>query len=197
MSNREFFRPRSSLVMAGIVYLVLAIMMIQTLFVSSLHGILSTAAWSTFVASITYLVLHRPSIEIFDEGIVLTNPLLTHQFGWSDVEEIETKYAFSIESRGRTIYSFAAPAPGRYHARTVHETELRGMKIADTGTIRPGDSPRSHSGVAAYLARTRLENFRANGAQNACATNSRINRSGLTLMTLSACVGLLLSVYHF
>lgn len=197
MSNREFFRPRSSLVMAGTVYLVLAVMLIQSLLASTLHEFLLTLAWCIFVGSITYLVIHRPSIEIFDEGIKLTNPLITRQWGWNEVDEIETKYAMAIHSNGRVTYSFAAPAPSRYHSRSLHEGELRGMKIAESGSIRPGDSPRSHSGVAAYLARTRLMQFRASNSLIGLKSVTELNKGGISVMAVSGFVALLLSLYHF
>jgi hypothetical protein len=183
--------------MAGIIYLMLTVTFIQTLFTGELQNILATAAWSIFIGNCFYLVIHRPSIEIFDEGIKITNPIFTHEWGWNEVDEIETKYAFAVQSGERLTYSFAAPAPGRYHARTVHESELRGMRIAEVGSIRPGDSPRSHSGVAAYLARNRLENFRNNGMSPSIIASTTINRGGISVIALSSFLGLLLSFYHF
>jgi hypothetical protein len=59
---------------------------------------------------------------------------------------------------GNKIRIWCAQTPGRYHSRTVHSSEIRGLHI--DGYIRPGESPRTDSGVVTYLLRTRLIAFR-------------------------------------
>jgi hypothetical protein len=56
---------------------------------------------------------------------------------------------------------WAAQTPGRYHSRTIHSSEIKGLQL--DGFIRPGESPRTDSGVATYLCRTRLAAFRDRG----------------------------------
>jgi hypothetical protein len=106
--------------------------------------------------------LHRPSIEIFDEGIRISNPLTTIIIGWQDVDVVEAKYTAFLQLRnGVKVSMWAAQAPGRYHSRTIHSSEVKGLQL--DGFIRPGESPRTDSGVATYLCRTRLAAFRDRG----------------------------------
>lgn len=120
---------------------------------------LTTLTWSLLLALLNYIVLHRPCIEIFDEGVHITNPLTTVSLGWQDVDVIEAKYTAFLQLRnGNKIRIWCAQTPGRYHSRTVHSSEIRGLHI--DGYIRPGESPRTDSGVVTYLLRTRLIAFR-------------------------------------
>lgn len=112
------------------------------------------------IADLIYIFLLKPKITFFEDGLIITNPVTQFTVGWADVEEIDTRWAFCINTMGRQINAWAAPGPGRHHARTVHATEVQGMQIAETGSIRPALSPRTDSGVATHLAQLRLDEFR-------------------------------------
>lgn len=154
-------------------------------------------AWAIFAATIIYLILHRPSVELFDEGIRITNPIDQITVGWQRIDSIEAQYAMSIVVGNKVIYAWAAPAPGRYHGRTIHASELRGMSNGVDGLIRPGESPRTDSGAATYLARTRLNSFRESMRSDGLASAVTINKTGLALLIGSFGIGLLLNIYHF
>jgi hypothetical protein len=113
----------------------------------------------SLVALFFYLILHRPQVEIAEDGIKIVNQLWSYNIGWCDISAIETRYTMSVEVKGEIIHAWAAPAPGRYHARKIHPSEVKGMDIASQSTVRFGESPRSDSGVAAFLARSRWKKF--------------------------------------
>ena len=185
MNNREFFRPRGSVVAAGIAYALLAGMALQSIFGDGLSAAVGVIAWCTLFALIIYIVLHRPSIEIFDEGIRIHNPVSTIIVGWQDVDVIEAKYTAFLQLRdGKKISIWCAQTPGRYHSRTIHPSEMKGIQL--DGFIRPGESPRTDSGVATYLCRTRLAAFRANGMSNGVSYLSLRENSLITALGLNA-----------
>ena len=196
MSNLDIFRPRSGVFAAIVAYIVIAVMVIQTFFTSDLHGCIVAAAWGTFATVLSYLILHRPKVELFDEGIRITNPFDQITVGWQRVESIDAKYTMSIQVGSKVIYAWAAPAPGRYHSRTIHPSEIKGMDIGIDGLIRPGDSPRTHSGAAAYLAVMRLKSFRDSGSTNGCQSSVVLNKTALAILITSGIVGIVLNIYH-
>jgi hypothetical protein len=197
VSNVDIFRPRSSVFAAFVAYSVIAIMVIQTFFISDAYGCISATIWGTFAATLTYLILHRPKVELFDEGIRITNPFDQITVGWQSVDSIDAKYTMSIQVDHKVIYAWAAPAPGRYHSRRIHPSEIKGMDIGIGGFIRPGDSPRTHSGAAAYLAIMRLKGFRDAGSMNGCGSSVIKNKNGLLVLIISCVLGIIFNIYHF
>ena len=134
-------------------------------------------------ASLAWMLFMNPKVLIYDEGITIVNPLITATIGWAEVDEIETRFALTVYSGDAKVVAWAAPAPGRYHARTIHRTEFKGIDYDKDFGVRPGDSPRTHSGAAAHLARTRLASHRKNGGVSA-------KRSGKFNTAIAAVVGI-------
>jgi hypothetical protein len=171
-------------------------MVAQEFFYGSFSGIAISLCLGVCAIQCAYLILHRPSIKIFDEGICITNPLRKITVGWDKVQDITAHYTMSIQVDGRVINAWAAPAPGRYHSRRIHPSEIKGLGIDSGGSIRPGESPRSHSGVAFYFANTRYKSFNDAGTINGCPTENSFNTSGLAIVIASAVIGTLLIVQH-
>lgn len=179
-SNPETFRSKSSVIGFLILLILLAGMNMQTFFSSDLGTSAVTFAWTTCFASCMCLIMYKPKIIFFDEGIEIVNPTTTHLISWDYVREIEARYTMSIiTNEGDQIFAWAAPAPGRYHARKIHESDLRGLNLGENGSIRFGESPRADSGVARYLAVTRLEKHRnVHGADQNRASISFMEKRG-------------------
>ena len=197
MSNPEIFRTKSSTIGAGIVLVLILGLNIQTWFSSNLHSSIVTGIWSSCFSSVIYLVIYRPKIIIFDEGITITNPIKEYTIGWDSVDEVEARYSMSIMTHdGKEIFAWAAPAPGRYHSRSIHPSELRGMNVGAEGIIRPGESPRSDSGVAKHLVLARLEKFRQ-GSVVPVKEGIRFHFAGISVTIVSFVVGIALHIFHF
>jgi hypothetical protein len=155
-----------------------------------------TSVWTIFVGSVVYQILFRPKIVFFDEGITISNPIKELTFGWDQVDSIEARYSMSVVVQEKTIYAWAAPAPSRYHARNIHPSELRGLKIGIEGTLRPGESPRSDSGVAKHIAQMRMDNFvekRLIGAESSI----RYDFVGISITVVSLMLGIALNIIGF
>jgi hypothetical protein len=184
MTNPEIYRPRSGYFFAGSIYFLSAGLSAQSFFVETLTSFIATLSWSLLFCYLFHLAFIRPKVTIFDEGITITNPLRQITVGWDQVQEISAKFSMYITVGGEKIYAWAAQAPGRYHSRTVHPTEIKGLNIPDVNNMRAGESPRSHSGVAVALARIRLDAFAKNHTVGA-TYSSDFNRNGLfTLVAL-------------
>jgi hypothetical protein len=107
----------------------------------------------------------------------------------------------SIKTHGegvgtKQIYAFAAPAPGRYHSRSIHQSELRGLNIQSAGSIQSGQSPRSHSGVASAIANQKLVNFRSIDQSKYIGYRYQFNQNALWINLALLTAGSLLLIIH-
>jgi hypothetical protein len=181
--------------MAYISYLLVLGFNLQTLLASSWRASITTWAWSILIATGIYLLLQKPSVEIFDEGLRVHNPFTTITLGWQDVDVVEAKYsAFLQLNSGKKITIWSAQAPGRYHSRSVHSSEVKGLNL--TSIIRPGESPRTDSGVVTYLCRTRLKSFRDAGRNDGLQYSVHRNKSLITLGILQVTLISALNIFH-
>jgi hypothetical protein len=197
VSNVEVFRPKSGYLFAGMAFLMVSAMLyLQFIDYGFNFGFVVATLWGAFICSIFYQIFIYPKVVFFDEGVEIANPFSNHLIGWQDVEQIDTRYSFSIKTFGadvetKQIYAFAAPAPGRYHGRNLHQSELRGLSIEGAGSISAGQSPRTHSGVAAVIANNKLDEFRRAGRSNLIKYSYRFNQKALwinLLLLISASV---------
>jgi len=193
MSNSEMYRPRSSYFFAGAIYILCAGIVGQSFFSEGPQGIIVTISWSILISYAFHLSFIRPKVTFFDEGITITNPLKEITVGWDRVQEINARYSMYIQVDGEKIYAWAAQAPGRYHARSIHPTELRGLNIPDPLNMRAGESPRTHSGVAVALGRIRLDAFLARDHRVASDYRSEFNRGGASTLALLLAISCVLS----
>lgn len=157
MSNIEIFRPKSSLFLACVGYLLLFGSTLQSFITDDLRGFTTNLLISALIASVLYSVIQRPRLEIGDEGIKIVNPLTTTYLKWSEIVEIETRYALTFFTSTASFKSWAAVAPGRRRHRAVHPSEVIGVVDSGSAAMRASDSPRTDSGAAAYLARKRWQ----------------------------------------
>ncbi len=183
--------------MGGIVFLISAGIVVATAFESTAFATLISFAWAITASEIAYLIFIRPSVVLFDEGIIITNPFMRITAGWDRIEEVEARWCMSIILDGKHIYAWAAPAPGRYHGRTIHSSEVRGLGLKNDSLIRPGESPRTHSGAAAALGRIRMETFRKVGRDGGIKSTIVFNASGLLILIFALISSLVLTFMHF
>ena len=194
MTNPEIYRARSSYFFAACIYFFCAGISAQSFFLESIESFNATLSWCLLICYLFHLGFIRAKVTIFDEGITITNPLRETTVGWDQVQEINVKYSMYVTVGGEKIHAWAAQAPGRYHSRTVHATEIRGLQIPDTNSMRAGESPRSHSGVAVALARIRLDAFAKNQSVGATYV-SEFNGKGLIALVALSTVATLLTFF--
>ena len=197
MSNSETFRPISGVIGAYIAYTLITIMVIQSVLIGTLHEGITAITWGVLIGTGIYLVMHRPKIILFDEGITIVNPLHSFTIGWDKVENIGAKYTLTISFDDRTINAWAAPASGRYSSRALHSSDVKGLGIEQNGSVAAAHSPRSDSGAAIYRARMRYENFLAHSSNTDIATSIIFNRSGIAIIGCALLGCATLYIYHF
>jgi hypothetical protein len=194
MTNPEIYRARSSYFFAASTYFLTAGLTAQSFFLETVNSFITTLSWSLLISYLFHLAFIRPKVTIFDEGIRITNPFREITIGWDQVQEISAKFSMYVTVGGAKVYAWAAQAPGRYHSRNVHASEVRGLQIPDTSNMRAGESPRSHSGVAIALARIRLDAF-ANNQTVGATYSSDFNRLGFTILVTLFAVALVLTIF--
>jgi hypothetical protein len=195
-SNLVLYRPRTVWLSMAVTSTIVIALVIETFASRGSKADLVASAWAIFVLACAYLLFIHPKVEIFDEGVCITNPLQRITVGWQNVDAIEARYTMSISVNGKSIYAWAAPAPGRYHARTIHPSEVKGMDIGFDGQIRPGESPRSDSGQASYIAILRRKAFQE-GALVGCESSVEVNYIGASVAIGSLAFALLFYALNF
>jgi hypothetical protein len=195
VNNVQVFRPVSGYIFAAIVYLMAACLSVALWLVDNLQNAISGTVWAVAISLGAHLIFIRPKVTIFDEGVTVTNPLVSYTLGWQLVDDIDVRYALTLVTPAKRISAWAATAPGRYHGRTVHETELKGYRLSNESQIRPGESPRTSSGEAAQLCRIRLDAFAAGNIQGAAA-QIKFNTLGTAVLLLAVVAALLIQNLH-
>ena len=197
MLNAETFRPKSGYVWFALTVLLSIGLVAEALVRGDYSNALGSAAFGAGLTIGAWLLFIRPKVVLSDHGITITNALSETTVGWHAVEEIETRYCMSITVEGKKIYAVAAPAPGRYHARTIHPTEIKGLNVGSSENLRAGDSPRTHSGVAAHLARGRWLAYNRDGSLEQIESSTRRTAGLAAVAGALVALSLLLQLLHF
>jgi len=202
VNNPQIFRPKSGYIFAGMALWIVATMLyLQIIDYGFNFGLIVASIWGALVCSICYQIFIHPKVVFFDEGVEIVNPFTHYLIGWQDVEQIDTRYTMSIKTSGESvgikkIYAFAAPAPGRYHSRSIHQSELRGLNIQGAGSIQSGQGPRSHSGVASAIANQKIVAFQRLDRPQLIEYKYQFNRRALWLNLILLVTGTLLLIIH-
>ena len=198
MSNVEQFRPRNGYFLSFWAFFTISLLTYVNVLDYGFLGGLSSITWGLFVCSFFYLIFIHPKVVYSDEGLVIVNPMKNITLGWHEISEIDSKFTMYVihQPSGRKIHSFAAQAPGRYHVRNVHPTEIRGMKLNDSGSIKAGESPRSNSGIAIAIARTRYDNFKQSGNIKGLTFSTKFNRLGAVLVSFLFLLALSIQLFQ-
>lgn len=173
--------------MAGIIGVVAIVIAVQLLLETNQSYLALGLAACSLTLVLAWLVFIRPKLDLFDEGLLIVNPYNSIAASWDQVEEIDTRFGFNVTIGGKRYHAWAAPSPSRYQARYLHQSDFRGLDIETAGGVRHTDSPKSHSGSAAYLARDRKAKFRGGESYR----RVQLNLAGLTLTVACAAATLL------
>ncbi|NBT48308.1 MAG: hypothetical protein EBT07_10950 [Actinobacteria bacterium] len=192
MPDYYVYRPRSNWVYLGIAILVglgVAVSFFYTGFVT--EGWVSIS--NTFAASaLLWVFVVSPKVVYTTEGIEIHNPFRTIIVGWLTVDEFTTKYSFTVITASSKYSAWGAPAPSRFNARKIHNSDFRGTGLEERKVVSPNDSPRAESGVALILAEKHRESAIRKGTAGDYITK-QINLISLAL----AASGILALVINF
>ncbi len=129
-------------------------------------GLLRYGWWVLLVTALVWALFWNPRIHVDASGVVLVNVFRTIRLPWPSIQEIDTKWSLTLKTAYGTFGAWAAPAPGRHGTRRVTEQDLRHLPRSSHDSdrsIRPGDSPTSPSGQAAWAIRETWEMLRDAG----------------------------------
>lgn len=161
----ETFRPRSNFAWAGCAYVLIVLFSANSILVgtNALQSILEII-FSAVLGIIVYGIWIRPKMVLGAESIEVVNPTRSQIIPYSEVLELETKWALSIiHAAGKTTV-WVAPASGKqrwiadkkfgWYTSGVASTE---NKAGTGGEISMSASLDSLSGQAAYMIRERIK----------------------------------------
>ena len=159
----ETFRPRSNLVWAG------ASLVLIFLFAANSFMVVSNTMQNIFELAISfvlgwvaYIIWIRPKLVLRDDVIEVVNPFNKVLIPYSDVLDLQTKWALTIVHKNGKTRVWVAPASGkrRWIADTTYGWYGRGVPLSESGnsgTETMSASLDSFSGQAAYLIRERIK----------------------------------------
>lgn len=189
MTHPETFRAKSSYVYAAGAWLLLLGLGWAESVGRPASGVVGVVLVAGAVGYGAYLLFVHPRVTVFDEGIEIHNPMSDHRIGWQDVLALDTKYTLSVQTADAIVHAWAAPAQGRYHARTIHPEDMRHMRDARDGrTLPAGHSPRAHSGVAYHLASVRWDRFAGPGSVATVQQRHTVRLVGIGVAVLAGLV---------
>lgn len=193
--NVEVFRSRSNKVLAGVAWLVAALGVVVTA-VTDGPGALIGAGPLLLIGFLGWLLFWMPAVVVHDGGITLENPFRSIMVPWAALVDVDTRYALTLVTPGKSYTSWAAPAPGIWGGRNARPEDLKGLPSATYGpakSVRPGDLKSTDSGQAAQLVRSRWEALIESGSLqtgHAATTPVTVTRRwtaiGVTTLLLAA-----------
>lgn len=157
------FRPRGGQIIA---WVAIAICALGLVYIAVTDGVPSLIVWAwpiVLVAWLAWVLYIHPYVRITEGFIEIGNVFRTHRVPWSDVSDVESRYALTIRTAsGRSIRAWAAPAPGARHALATRREEV--SRTPGEGDLRrPSDAEGTDSGDATALVRVTLDAYRRSG----------------------------------
>ena len=112
-----------------------------------------------------WLLLWSPSVTIAPSGVTIRNLVRTNNVTWPAIQRIDTRFALTLYTAAGKIVAWSAPAPSRFAALRATRSDLANLPESSylSGSVRPGDIPKSDSGLAALYVRRYYEQLRDAG----------------------------------
>ena len=156
------FRPSFSRTIAGVVIGTCALAAVSLL-ADDTQALLVWGPWLALVAGVAWALFWQPRVDVSDGGVTVVNVFRTIEVPWPTIEDVQTKWALTLDTAFGTVKAWAAPAPGRQVMRRAQAEDRRvGGHRAGTA-VRPSDLPSTESGAAALIVRQRWLRLRDAG----------------------------------
>ena len=172
--NAAIFKARTNKWFAGFSWFVAAAGL-AGLVVAGGPGALSGVWPLLLIAYLGWLLFWRPAVVVHDAGVTIENPFRAITVPWPALVQVDTRYALTLVTPGRSYGAWAAPAPGIWGGRNARPEDLRGLPGSTYGpgnSVRPGDLKTTDSGQAAQLVRARWEHLVEAGLVDAGAAET-------------------------
>jgi len=196
MNRVQKFRPMKSIIIASFFYIFTIGLCIQTLIASEIMTAVKITLWTTFANLVCYVILHRPSLSISEDGLKIVNPFDSWQIGWDEIQDLDTKFVLNVETRDAIIPVWVATGPARSRHEKLTPGDIRGMGFDGMSSISVGESPKSDSGIATYLIRQGIKDHIAKGSLLRHGTSREVHTKTNFLLILTLSSATLLSFIH-
>lgn len=158
-------RSRAGQVLVIVVGLILAAVLVTLVIQWQIVPIVQNVPILALVGYIVWLLMWSPSVTIGPSGVIVRNLLRSHDVSWPAIQRIDTRFALTLYTTAGKIVAWSAPAPSRFAALRSTKSDLANLPESSylAGSIRPGDIPKSDSGLAALYVRRYYEQLRDAG----------------------------------
>ena len=119
--------------------------------------------WLALIAFFGWAAYWRPLVEVDVAGVHVVNVFRTFDVPWPAIDEIDTRWALTLNTRLGNVKAWAAPAPGRQLMRRARPEDQRLPGAARGDMVRPSDLSQTESGAAALIVRQRWAQLRKAG----------------------------------
>jgi hypothetical protein len=185
MDTSITIRPSFGRILTVLVGLIAAAAL-GSLLVTGSAETLRVAVFPVLLAYASWLTLWQPHVRIADDGVTMRNVFTSARIPWSAIERIDTKWALTIYTAGGRYVAWAAPAPGRHAASRFGPDDGRNLPRSayEGSTVRPGDLPRSDSGDAATIIRSRWEAGQATHETAGATVDKRVHAVDIVVLAM-------------
>jgi Bacterial PH domain len=158
-------RSRFGQVLVVVVWAILAAVFVSLVVEWQLLPLLKYTPVIALGAYGVWLLMWSPSVTIAPSGVTIRNLLRTNDVTWPAIQRIDTRFALTLYTAVGKIVAWSAPAPSRFAALRATRSDLSNLPESSyiVGSIRPGDIPKSDSGLAALYVRRYYEQLRDAG----------------------------------
>ncbi|MCH1882593.1 PH domain-containing protein [Agrococcus sp. ARC_14] len=138
---------------------------------SQLQGVVATIIVAAWLAYAAYVAMWAPALVVDAHGSEIRNPLRTIRVAWDALIHVDTKFALTLFTPGRSWSVWCAPQASALIARRKarrfrDDRDPRDPRSPLDAGMRIGDLPGTESGDAAALVRDRWDRL-ANGSADA------------------------------
>ncbi|HKS03589.1 MAG TPA: PH domain-containing protein [Arthrobacter sp.] len=172
--NAAIFKARTNRWFAGFSWFVAAAGLAGLVVAGGLPA-LAGASPLLLIAYLGWLLFWRPAVVVDDAGVTIENPFRAIRVPWAALVHVDTRYALTLVTPGKSYGAWAAPAPGIWGGRNARPEDLRGLPDSTYGpgnSVRPGDLKTTDSGQAAQLVRGRWQQLIESGLLDAGAADT-------------------------
>src|SRR6476620_6857877 len=167
--NAAIFKARTNKWFAGFSWFVAAAGLAGLVVAGGMPA-LAGAGPLLLIAYLGWLLFWRPAVVVHDAGVTIENPFRAITVPWAALVQVDTRYALTLVTPGRSYGAWAAPAPGIWGGRNARPEDLQGLARSTYGpgaSVRPGDLKSTDSGHAAQLVRISWQELVESGALDA------------------------------
>lgn len=161
----ETFRPKSNFAWAGCAYVLILLFGANSILVgtNAMQSIFEIAICAV-LGIVVYGIWIKPKMVLGTESIEVVNPIRTQVIRYTEVLELETKWALSITHKAGKTTVWVAPASGkqRWIADKKFGWYSSGLAFSESkggsgGEVNMSGSLDSLSGQAAHMIRERIK----------------------------------------